>query len=195
MNNYEENNNYLTKEEIKTLLITASKVDDLIYNFTLISLSTGMRRGETLGLSWDNIDIDKKLIYVVQKLTYSPGQGLQLKKIPVKYQRKLYIDSKEVLNALKKIYIEQKQLKYLLKDKYNNKNNLVFCDDHGKSYHPSAVTKKFNDIIIIAALNKNISIHSLRKTYANLLFQEDINLQTIKDKLGISILNESYITE
>ena len=40
------------------------------YAFVLIALSTGMRRGEILGLMWEDVDLDSNLIHVRHNLTF-----------------------------------------------------------------------------------------------------------------------------
>ena len=39
------------------------------------ALFTGMRAGELLGLTWDNVDFDHGVIHIVKQLTQSRGEG------------------------------------------------------------------------------------------------------------------------
>ena len=184
----ENNKEILTEDEIKTLLYTSKEYDEWIYNFILVSLFTGMRRGETLGLGWPNINFENNEINVKQKLVYIPSQGINIKPIYHTSRRKIIVKDK-VISSLKKIKNEQITLQYLLKSNYNNKYNLVFCNDHGELYHPSTVTKKFKKIVIISFPHKDksdINLHSLRKTYTYLLFKNNVNTQSIKNNLGLS---------
>ena len=56
---------YLSDRQDKKLL---SKQE---YIFGLLALSTGLRRGELAGLSWEDIDLDKKILHVNKAVSYS----------------------------------------------------------------------------------------------------------------------------
>lgn len=40
-----------------------------IYDFILLAVHTGMRRGEILGLKWENVNLDDGNIYVMHVLS------------------------------------------------------------------------------------------------------------------------------
>ncbi len=55
----------LSEEEISRLLITARRSKSpYLYSFILMSLTTGARQGEILGLEWRYIDFDNKLAHL-----------------------------------------------------------------------------------------------------------------------------------
>ena len=60
------------------------------YAFVLIALSTGMRRGEILGLTWDDIDFDNNVIHVRHNLAFpcdsSPAFVSTTLKTPASYR-------------------------------------------------------------------------------------------------------------
>lgn len=55
------------------VLETAPLHDKLFFHLTL---NTGCRKGEVLGLSWDNVDFDRNTICIVDNSQYIPGQGI-----------------------------------------------------------------------------------------------------------------------
>lgn len=54
-------------------LETAPLHDRLFFHLTI---NTGMRRGEVLGLSWDNVDLENNTVTIVDNCVYLAGQGI-----------------------------------------------------------------------------------------------------------------------
>ena len=65
----------LSREESEMLLENSK--DGMMYPIFVVALGTGMRMGEILGLTWNNIDFDKRIIEVEKTLAYLPGDGLR----------------------------------------------------------------------------------------------------------------------
>ena len=63
----------LSREEMEILLENSK--GGMMYPIFVVALGTGMRIGETLGLTWDCIDFDNRIITVKQTITYLPGDG------------------------------------------------------------------------------------------------------------------------
>ncbi len=64
----------LSDEEASLLLETAK--GGMLYALFVVALNTGMRIGELLGLTWDCVDFEKRLIRVEKTLCYMPGDGI-----------------------------------------------------------------------------------------------------------------------
>ncbi len=64
-------------EQVKTFL-NVSK-DSPYYPIYLTAINTGMRRGEVLGIRWQDIDFDNNIIYVRQSLQEVKEEGLTFK--------------------------------------------------------------------------------------------------------------------
>lgn len=50
--------------------------DGMMYTFLIVALGTGMRMGELIGLTWDCVDFENRVITVNKTLTYLPGDGI-----------------------------------------------------------------------------------------------------------------------
>ena len=63
----------LSAEQAARLLRAASEVEDGRGIAVWVALATGMRRGEVLGLVWDNVDLERGIITVRQQVTAHSG--------------------------------------------------------------------------------------------------------------------------
>jgi integrase len=62
---------YLSTEEIPLLLAACSRE---IYPVVVCALLTGMRRGEILGLKWDDVDLTERIIYLTETKSGKPRE-------------------------------------------------------------------------------------------------------------------------
>jgi len=63
---------YLTDEEDKRLFAVLVGRRVHLRPIVVVALQTGMRQGEILGLTWENVDFDQKTIYVAHTKTGRP---------------------------------------------------------------------------------------------------------------------------
>lgn len=99
---------YMTKEEVELFLDYAK--DSSIYPLIVTALYTGMRSGELRGLTWDNVDFEKRWITVDKSLLYLNNQYiLGETKTPNSIRRIPMLE--EVYNVLKKYKKEQLEKK------------------------------------------------------------------------------------
>ena len=63
----------LTKDETAILLLFAK--NSLYYNLFVLALETGMRIGELMALTWNDVDFENRLIYVKYTLCYFSKDG------------------------------------------------------------------------------------------------------------------------
>jgi integrase len=158
----------------------------------IIAISTGMRRGEILGLAWYNVNLEQKYIVVCQAL-YPTKKGLLL--LPPKTDksnRKISIPD-TLVNILLNHKTEQEKHKSLLKNNYNNKD-FVCCKENGEPINPSILNHKFANILKINNLPK-IRFHDLRHSHASLLLSKGVPTKLISERLGhsnVAITNDLY---
>lgn len=174
---------FLNREQIKLFLETAKKTKDRHYALYYLALVTGMRQGELLALSWDNIDLEKGILNVKFNLKRMPGGGgLQLDKPKTKSSIrsiKLGQESIEVLKAQKqKIVLEKEAVQGLW-----HHEGFVFPSTVGKAMDSTSLLKQFRKLLKLAGLPK-IRFHDLRHTAASLMLNNGVDVLVASQRLG-----------
>jgi len=133
-----------TKEE-RNLLLTLSKESSYPYLFAIIllALTTGMRRGEILGLKWIDIDLEKGVAHLRDTKNSSP------RSVPL-------VDL--VLVELKRLYEQRESHK-----------SLIFASR--RAFGQIDVSKPWQEILKIAQIN-DLRFHDLRHTFTTLVAEQ-----------------------
>lgn len=156
---------YLTTEEEKALREALDKRDkiskDHLKSLVILSLNTGMRRGEVFNLKWSDIDLKNKVL-TVEGDTAKSGQT---RHIPL---------NKEALSILK-----------TWKAKDNNNFSYVFPSKTGSRL--DNVKKAWTNLLGQAKI-ESFRWHDLRHTFASKLAMKGVPLNTIRELLGHSDL-------
>lgn len=173
------------KEEVSCFLAVAK--DDVLYPVFYLMLALGLRRGEVLGLSWQDVDFDEGAVRIRQALTM-PGDSdtpiITAVKTP-KSRRTLY-SSRDVLSVLSTRRDSQKADQAFLGNAWTD-SGLVFTTKLGTDLHPRNLTRSFKRLIKDAAPDlKEIRVHDLRHTYASLALQRGIPIEMVSERLGHS---------
>lgn len=155
--------------------------DRLLYIF---ALGTGLRLGEILALTWD--DISENMVTVnknVKKVSLDNKWILLIQDTPkTKKSNRTVPIPKNILYELESHKLKQNDLKSKAGNLYTE-NNLIFATDHGKHIDPSNLNKRFKKSLKNANI-KPIKFHSLRHTYATRLFENGIQPKTVSDLMG-----------
>ncbi len=149
-----------------------------------ISIQTGMRMGEVLGLRWSDIDFEGKRIFIRQtlsKVDENNVYGFTDEGKTDAALRVVYVPD-ALLSSLrahhKHIIREQAVLadEYLLYD-------LVVCTKNGNWVHPNNFRRAFKVTVEQLGLPK-IRLHDLRHTHATFLMANKVNPKIIQERLG-----------
>ncbi|MBQ7118288.1 MAG: tyrosine-type recombinase/integrase [Clostridia bacterium] len=149
----------------------------------LIEAETGLRLGELLGLSWDNINLEKMTITVNKTVSYVEGKIYITSPKTTKSNREIVV-SATLIEAIKS-YKEKEESTKRPKG-YENKNNLLFHKENGQPLTNSSFSSKFASTLKKNGL-KHIRFHDLRHTHASLLYNKyGMNIKSVSDRLGHS---------
>lgn len=147
-----------------------------------IAFTTGMRKGEILGLKWTDIDWEEKTIRVQRQLQRIPGQGLTLVHPKTSSStRTIYIGEDTIL-ALRKHSERQYAEQQLAGDKWQE-NGLVFPSRLGTPYDQGALDKEFKKLLQQANL-REIRFHDIRHTTTSLLLKQGVPIKVVQVMLG-----------
>ncbi len=173
---------YLDDEEAKRLLLLLRHEPGIYRRAITLTLLTGLRRGELLGLEWDDVNWEEKTITIQRTSQYIPGKGIFTDTPKNKSSKRIVHVSPEVI----KILIEQRQWQERqskrLGEKWNTSNRIVTNENGGTPY-PDSLTHWFAEFVKKNDLPK-INIHSLRHTYATLCIANDVPLTTVSAQMG-----------
>ncbi|PGB20457.1 site-specific integrase [Bacillus toyonensis] len=183
--------NVWTYEQVCYFLEESRNVKRLTrcYVAFVMSILTGMRQGEIMGLRWKDIDFDRGIIYIRQTLTQTAEIKPGAKN--ASSVRSIHIPAKliEVLNEhYKKIKDER-----IFHGRGYNDNDLVICTQDGRPMIPRNLRKEFYHLTEKLGLPK-IRFHDLRHTHATLLIQQNVNVKLIAERLGHSDIETTLNT-
>jgi integrase len=170
-------------EEVKSFLKAAK--DSVYYGVYLTAVYTGMRRGEVLGLRWQDIDFENNIIFVRQALQEVKNLGLTFKEPKSGKSRSISISS-NVTMELKKLYKEYLEYKLFFGATFNDLN-LAFAQKNGNPLQPSELHRDYRKVIGESDL-PYIRFHDLRHTHATLMLQQGVHPKIVSERLGHSTI-------
>ncbi|MED4990107.1 site-specific integrase [Parageobacillus toebii] len=179
--NEEEKIKFLTKEEVEKLLMVAKTFEFDEYMSVFILLRTGLRKGELLALTWDDIDFDNKLMTINKNRNHLGTFPPKTKKS----NRVISMDNK-LTKELKRFQLWQAKNK-LQFGRYQF-NNYVLVDRYGVPYHEWKINAILENMAEKANLSP-ISPHALRHTHAVMLLESGVDIKTVSDRLGHTKIN------
>jgi integrase len=154
---------------------------DRLYAMWLLAASTGMRRGEVLGLRWVDVDLDTARVGVRQTLVAVNHQVVVSEPKTSKGRRSVALDPATV-EALR-IHRKGQLTERLAWGPAWTDSGLVFTRQDGRPLHPNAVTRAFGRHVLAAGVPV-IRLHDLRHTHATLALAAGVHPKVVQERLG-----------
>ncbi|AWZ48423.1 recombinase XerC [Clostridiaceae bacterium 14S0207] len=179
-----------TDDEINLLkkYLKGHRLEPLI----LLALGTGLRRGELLGLKWQNVDLKNGLIHVIESIKrvsiFNDDGTREWKIITQPPKTKSSIRFVPIPSNLINLFYKQDKIKKLDKLTFGicyTETDYVFTTKSGLPINENNFSKAYNTILKKAGI-KHKKFHSLRHTYATKLFEKNVSLKTVQELLGHS---------
>lgn len=169
----------------------------------MIGYHTGLRISETLGLTWDDIDLENGAIYVTHQLSKYRENGVKWCFAPTKTKTSIRavkigatlletLKREKARQAKNRLENGEQYVRYDLKpmkdditELVNDSNGSVFpvcVYDHGKIICKDSMTVCFTKIR--GELGINTDYHSLRHSHATILAESGANVKNLQARLG-----------
>ena len=142
---------------------------------------TGCRRGEAMGLTWRDLDIEAGRVAIRRALV--PVDGVLRETEPkTKRGRRLIALDTETVAVLRSWALQQLAEQQELGDGWTDSGR-VFTQENGAQLHPERISALFVRLVAAAALPQ-IPLHGLRHTYASLALAKGVNPAIVSRRLG-----------
>jgi integrase len=169
-----------TASEARQFLHAASS--DRLYALYELALRTGLRKGELLGLHWDDLDLNTGTAAIHRSLQRTRTGGLTVLHTKTRASERRIVLPTECVNSLKTYRGQQEETRRTAKTGWSG-NGLVFTTPTGGPLEPANLTRSFSRLLNDAGLRR-IRFHDLRHSTATLLLEQGVDLVVIKELLG-----------
>lgn len=186
----------LSIEQIRIFLVAAQgHPQEALF---ILALSSGLRRGEILGLKWQDIDFQTRKLQVRRTLTRIPsklpGRGYTEAEPKTDKGRRSLVLPSFTLEALKQHRIKQLEAKLKAGTQWQD-HDYVFCTSIGTHLNPTRdVLDQFKKLLEKAGL-PDIRFHDLRHSAATMLLGMEVHPKIVQEILGhsqISVTVDTY---
>jgi integrase len=157
--------------------------DDRLSALWTLLLTTGLRRGEALGLRWGDVDLGAGRL-AVRRALVSVGYEIRWSEPKTTASKRVVALDPGTVAALRSHRARQSEERLAVGTGYLDQG-LVFCDVAGEPLHPDGVTQRFDRLVRNAGLRR-IRLHDLRHSCATALLQQGVPLKAVAERLGHS---------
>ncbi len=157
----------ISAEQLQDFLEEAKRSG--VYEMYYIELSTGLRRGELLGLKWEDIDMQQGIIRVRRQISRIDGKIVEA---PLKTK-----------NSYRAVTISPQAVEVLKAQKAKTNDEYVFSSPTGGPISPDSVNNMLHRVLDRAGIPR-VRFHDMRHTFATLALQNGVDIKTVSGMLG-----------
>jgi len=170
---------------LRSFLSQSRESGDRLHGLWVLLATTGMRRGEALGVRWSDVDLDTGRLRVVQTITQTRSKVMVGEPKTAKGRRSIALDdgTVAVLRAHRKLMLEER----LLIGPDFADEGLVFHQVDGSCLRPDAISGQFLRRVRQYDLPR-LTLHGLRHTWATLALEQSIHPRVVQERLGHSTI-------
>ena len=165
----------------------------------LLIVNLGLRVGEALALQWDDIDFDKRLIYInktvqsnILNFNHENGNNVVYNRIK---------KSTKTKSGVRVLQINDDVMQYLTELKeYDKRHHIasqyVSCTSVGTMNSSRNLQRSLDRLINKTNITKRVTLHTLRHTFGSTLLRRGVGIEVISKLMGhanITITYQKYI--
>lgn len=174
----------LTPDQARAFLEAAR--EDRLNALYVLALSTGMRLGELLGLTWPDVDLEAARLQVRRQLVWLRNAEPVLAEPKTAKGRRSIVLPALAVEALRQHRRRQAEERLLAGPAWRDRWQLVFTTPLGTPINPSNLrNRSFRQLLERAGLPR-IRFHDLRHTVASLLLAAGTHPKLVQEQLGHS---------
>lgn len=176
---------YYDDEQSKALISNLMELTEEQFKYKvaiILTIFTGVRLGELMGLEWDDIDFRNGIVSINRSSQYLADKGVFTKTPKTESSIRDVAIPDFVVSLLEDYKCWYDEQKYQYGDLWYDSNRL-FVQADGKPMHPSTISKWFEKFVAQIGLPV-INFHGLRHTNATLLIAQNIDVSVVAARLG-----------
>ena len=184
---------YYDDDQCKILLENLEQLDEeqIKYKTAIIlTVFTGVRLGELMGLEWNDIDFRNGIVSINRSSQYLADTGVFTKVPKTESSIREVAIPDFVISLLEEYKLWYEEQKSFYGELWINSNRL-FVQADGKPMHPSTISKWFVKFIGQIGLPV-INFHGLRHTNATLLIAQNIDVAVVAARLGHAQITTTF---
>jgi len=174
----------LGKDEIGSVLLAAKGTP--LYMPVLVAVTTGLRRGELLGLRWSDLDFKVGTLTVNQSLERINGK-IAFKGPKTKTSRRSITLPAVTVHALQEYRAAQAEERLKL-GLGRDPRGLVFTRADAEPRDADSLTKAFARLVAATKVTP-ITFHGLRHTHISHLLMDGVHLKVVSERAGHANVN------
>ena len=169
---------------VNAILTASRKHRDQLFPALWLMTYSGIRRGECLGLRWQQVDFDRQEISIVSSLVRSAEKGLIFEPPKSAASRRVINLDDGTIEVLRTHKVRQMEHRLTMATSYEN-SDLVFPNEYGQPLNPMNLTKALGRAAKRIG-TEHVKPHDLRHFHASLLLQNGQSPVLVSKRLGHS---------
>lgn len=171
-------------DEVATFLRCAADGKDRHVALWTVLATTGVRRGEALGLRWEDIDLEAGRASIVQTVVLTGHERMAFSSPKTNAGTRVVDLDPTTVRALVEHRKRQNAARLLVGPGWQD-HGLVFTRADGRPLDPENVSRDFRRRIAQWKM-RPIRLHDLRHTWATLALKAGVNVKVVQERLGHS---------
>lgn len=155
--------------------------DHELYPAFYLAANTGMRRGEILGIRWEDIDLQHRRLSVRQTVL-NIEYKIVIADVKTPMSRRTVDLEPRTIAVLKQWKLDQLEQRVALGLRPKD-DSLVFAKADGTPIHPDSYSQHFQRLVAAATVPR-IRPHDLRHTHATILLKAGVPAKVVSERLG-----------